>query len=102
MTNFYWPVYKNLEHELVNISNIIHIDDDQLQVYSIKIGELLLRCAVEIESLSKELYFMNGGQQPSGRDLYYDTDCINYLESRWTLSKKKVIVSSINFYFKKN
>ena len=30
MTNIYWPVYKNLEKELVELSNQVHIDDKQL------------------------------------------------------------------------
>lgn len=103
MTNFYWPVYRSLEQELVNISNIVHIDDDQTSVYSVKIAELLLRCVVEIESISKDLYLKHGGPPPAeDAHLYFDTDCINFLESKWALSKKKVIVSSANFYFQKD
>ena len=41
--NFYWTVYKNLEKELIELSNLIHIDDNQLDIYSIKIAELLLK-----------------------------------------------------------
>lgn len=33
------------------------------------------------------------------RDLYFDTDCLALLEQRWKLSKKQVMVTSINFYF---
>lgn len=62
MNNYYWAVYKNLERELSDLSNLIHIDDKQLNVYSIKIAELLLRTVVEIESISKTLYFQNGGE----------------------------------------
>jgi hypothetical protein len=46
MINLFWPVYKNLEHEVVELSNKIHFDDKQLSVYSVKISELLIRCAV--------------------------------------------------------
>ncbi len=99
MINPYWPIYKNLEREVVVLSNQIHFDDSQLTVYSIKISELLLRCVVEVEAIAKELYFKNGGKNPSGRDLYFDTDCLNLLEDKWTLSKKVIIVSSANFYF---
>jgi len=48
MANLYWSVYKNLEKEVLELSNQIHIDDEQLNVYSIKISELLIRCSVEI------------------------------------------------------
>jgi hypothetical protein len=99
MTNIYWPVYKNLEKELVELSNQVHIDDKQLDIYSVKIIELLLRCSVEIESISKCLYFSLGGVMPSDRDLYFDTDCMQLLEDKWQLSKKQVIASSLNFHF---
>ena len=99
MTNFYWPVYKSLEQEFVNISNIVHIDDKQNSVYSVKIAELLLRCVVEIESISKDLFLKHGGKQSEdGGNLYFDTDCIAFLDSKWLLSEKKVIVSSANIY----
>ena len=71
MTNLYWPVYKNLENELVQLSDLIHFDDNQLSIYSIKISELLIRCSVEIEAISKDLYFRIGGTLPSDGDLYF-------------------------------
>ena len=101
MTNFYWPVYKSLEQEFVNISNIVHIDDKQNSVYSVKIAELLLRCVVEIESISKDLFLKHGGKQSEdGGNLYFDTDCIAFLDSKWLLSEKKVIVSLQIFILK--
>lgn len=57
MINLYWPVYKNIEREIVELSNQVHFDDSQLTVYSVKISELLIRCVVEIEAIAKELYF---------------------------------------------
>lgn len=101
MTNLYWSVYKNLEKEVLNLSNQIHIDDKQLSVYSMKISELLIRCSVEIESISKDLFLNNEGILPTGKDLYFDTDCLNFLETKWLLSKKTIIVSSYNFHFQK-
>ena len=59
--NLYWLVYKNLEKELLVLSNQIHFDDHQLTVYSVKISDLLIRCSVEIESLAKDLFLANGG-----------------------------------------
>jgi hypothetical protein len=97
--NLYWSVYKNLEREVSELANLIHFDDEQLKVYSIKISELLLRTVVEIESIVKELYFVNGGIKPDDKDLFFDTDCIELLETNWQLSKKKVFVSASNFYF---
>lgn len=98
-TNLFWPVFKNIEKEIISLSNDIHFDDKQLSIYSVKIAELLLRCVVEIEAISKTLYFSNGGTKTDGKDLFFDTDCIALLETNWLLSKKQVIVSSANFYF---
>jgi len=59
MTNIYWPVYKNLEDEFGKLMFSIHIDDNQMNVYSSKISDLILRASTEIESISKELYHKN-------------------------------------------
>lgn len=100
MTNLYWSVYKNLEKELIELSNQIHFDDKQISIYSVKISELLIRCCVEIESISKDLFFRLGGTLPEDGELYFDTHCLQLLETNWLLSKKKIILSAPNFYFK--
>jgi hypothetical protein len=74
-TNIYWPVYKNIESEFNNLMFNIHIDDNQLNVYSSKITDLILRSSAEIESLSKELYKLNGGTK-SIEKIKYDDDAI--------------------------
>ena len=104
-TNVYWPVYKNLENEVLKLADFLHFSDDQTSVYSMHIADLIIRCAVEIESIAKELYSLIGGnafpvdKNGKPRDLYFDTDCLDLLEQRWNLSKKQITVSSINFYF---
>ena len=60
-SNLYWPVYKNLEKEVLKLADYIHFSDDQLGTYSMFIADLIVRCSVEIEALSKELYCMLGG-----------------------------------------
>lgn len=99
MLNLYWSVYKNLEKEVIELSNNVHFDDNQLAIYSVKISELLMRCSVEIESISKDLFLRLGGTVPSDGDLYFDTHCLQLLEDKWLLSKKTVILSATNFYF---
>lgn len=102
MSNLYWPIYKNIEKEVLELSNLIHFDDKQISVYSVKITELLIRCSVEIESISKDLYIENGGEIPKCRDLYFDTDCLQALEDKWLLSKKVLILSSSTFHFQED
>lgn len=103
--NLYWPVYKNLEKEFLKLADFIHFSDDQLGMYSMYIADLIVRCAIEIEAISKELYSSLGGNmaptddEGNPRDLYFDTDCLDLLEQKWVLSKKQVAVSAINFYF---
>jgi hypothetical protein len=103
--NLFWQVYKNLEKEVLEIANFIYFSDDQLCVYSLKSAEIIMRAAIEIESIAKALYEQNcGNMNPVDdddkiRDLYFDTDCLNFLELKWKLSKKKVYVTSPYFYF---
>lgn len=103
--NLFWPVYKNLEKEVLKIADYIHFSDDQIKVYSMHIADLIVRCSIEIEAISKELYLKLGGNENpinddgSKRDLYFDTDCLGLLESNWKLSKKQVIISANTFYF---
>lgn len=98
MNNLYWPIYKNLENELLEISKIVRVCDKQLSIFSDKILELLIRCAIEIESISKDLFILNGGTYTSRKDLYFDTTCLDFLENKWLLSKKKITVACANFY----
>lgn len=105
LPNLYWPVYKNLEKEFLKLAEYIHFSDDQFDVYSMHIADLIVRCAVEIEALSKELYCELGGdmspldKEGKSRDLYFDTDCLELLEQKWRLSKKSITISAVNFYF---
>lgn len=87
MDNLYWPVYKNLEKEFLKIADYVHVSDEQLTVYSMHIADLIVRCAIEIESISKELYCRLGGNmtpvddEGKNRDLYFDTDCLQLIEN---------------------
>ena len=90
--NFYWPIFKNLENEFSKLMYDIHIDDEQLNVYSSKISDLILRSAIEIESISKELYYSNGGTECG--NIRYDDVAIKYLNDKWLLDKKVVFISS--------
>lgn len=105
--NNYWPVYKNLEEETLELTKYIQFTDDQLSVYSMHIADLLVRCAMEIEALSKELYWANGGLKVYDnmgveRQLYFDTDCLEHLNKIWHLSERQVLVSSARFNFEKD
>ena len=103
----FWTIYKNLENEVISLSNKLHFCDKQENVYSIYISDLLIRTAVEIESLSKELYKAAGGnmrpldEEGNERVLMFDTDCIQFLDKNFGITKKRVNVVCPSFYFAK-
>lgn len=102
--NYFFPVYMNLEKDVINLSRYILFNDRQMDVYSIFIADLIVRCAIEIEAISKELYWETGGEivydkNGKERDLYFDTDCINHLNTVWGICEKEIAVSCDSFYF---
>ena len=87
----FWQTYLNLENELLNVSRYIYFTDEvlenrdgkeiarncntQLEVFSPHIADLLIRCCVEIEAISKELYYDNGGEKKRGDiAVHFDED----------------------------
>ena len=95
---YYWPIYEQIEKEVVDLSLSIHFDDEQASVYSMQIAELIIRCVVEIESIIKDIY----------RDTTGDCDeknpgsCIMWLNKEWKLRDKRVRVVAPSFYFEKS
>lgn len=101
--NLYWPIYLNLEKELIDLSNKIHIDDRQLDVYSPAIADIIVRCAVEVEAISKEMYLkINDENIKEPHELYFDTDCLEYLNNIWDTCSKELTIKAINFYLSDN
>ncbi|WP_431610679.1 hypothetical protein [Chryseobacterium sp. 'Rf worker isolate 10'] len=118
MINLYWPVYKNLEKEVIELSYNINFDDIQFDylkdvdgkyiktpTYSVKIGDLLVRCCTEIEALIQEL--TRGKDKDVQKTPTVDskrpitTGCrLKYLHNTWDLDQKAVIMSCLSMYFK--
>lgn len=102
MNNLYWSIYRNLEKELISLTNIIHFDDEQLKCYSTKLVELLLRISIEIESISKQLYIKNNGKLfENETDMYFDTVCLNHLNNLFNIADKAIFISNPNVFFEK-
>lgn len=103
-TNLYWAVYLNLEDEVLNITKYIHCDSSQKNVYSIAIADLIVRCAIEIEAISKIIYKNLGGDMEpkddkgNNRFLFFDSDCLALIDKTYNIAKKKVIISSTAFF----
>ena len=102
MTPLYWQVYLNLEREFQGLTDTIYVNDDQQEVYSMRIADLLIRTVIEIEALAKDLYLDNGGAVVPDDEMYFDTVCMAHLDGLWKLDAKVVFVVSPNIYFEKD
>lgn len=98
--SLHWNTYRSFEEELIGLSKTIHIDDKQLDVYSVKIADLLVAVCVEIESISKVIYFREGGEKNDDNKLYFDTDCLDFLNKKWLLDKRLVNINTPSMYLK--
>lgn len=54
--NSFWPEYKNLEQQVLELAKHVCFCDEQVNVFSRANSNLILQIASEIESISKELY----------------------------------------------
>lgn len=108
-SDIFWQTYLSLEKEFINVSHFIFITDEitinehgaeitkpcnsQLETFSPHIADLLIRCCVQIEAISKELYFDNGGTKPRGdKNLFFDEDCLKLIDKKWATHDKRVMV----------
>ena len=62
--DMYMPVYEKIEKEIIELSSSIFFVDELAKVYSLNIANLITRCAIEIESLIKDIYRKEKGCDP--------------------------------------
>lgn len=115
-SDIFWQTYLNLEKEVIEVSKYIFFTDEvqvnrngvkgtqvcntQLETFSPHIADLLVRCCVQIEAISKELYFDNGGTKTRGdNNIFFDEDCLKLIDVKWETHKKIVIVVAPFFNF---
>lgn len=55
MENLFFPIYKKIEEEFIDLSYSIFINRNQLKTYSIRIADLILRTVSECENIAFEL-----------------------------------------------
>lgn len=108
-SDIFWQTYLNLEKEVIEVSRYIFITDEitvrkdgaettqaydaQLNTFSPHLADLLVRCCVQIEAISKELYHANGGTKPRGdKTLFFDEDCLKLIDIKWATHNKRVLV----------
>lgn len=108
-SDIFWQTYLNLEKEMIEVSKYIFITDEitvrkngvettqsydaQMNTFSPHLADLLVRCCVQIEAISKELYHANGGTKPRGdKTLFFDEDCLKLIDIKWNTHNKRVLV----------
>lgn len=118
-SDIFWQTYLNLEKEAIKVSKYIFFTDEvlvngkggivaqscntQLETFSPHIADLLVRCCVQIEAISKELYFDNGGTKARGdSSILFDEDCLKLIDIKWQTHNKTVMVVASFFNFVKD
>lgn len=118
-SDIFWQTYLNLEKEVIEVSKYIFFTDEvlvngnggivtqscntQLETFSPHIADLLVRCCVQIEAISKEIYFDNNGTKVRGdSSLLFDEDCLKLIDIKWQTHNKTVLVVAPFFNFTKD
>ena len=118
-SDIFWQTYLNLEKEAIEVSKYIFFTDEvlvngksgivtqacntQLETFSPHIADLLVRCCVQIEAVSKELYFDNGGTKARGdSSILFDEDCLKLIDIKWKTHEKAVMIVAPFFNFVKD
>lgn len=108
-SDIFWQTYLNLEREAIELSKYIFITDEklvnkggkqvaepcssQLETFSPHIADLLVRCCVQIEAVSKEIYYEHGGTKTRGDNtIFFDEDCLKLIDIKWATHNKRVLV----------
>lgn len=117
-SDVFWQTYLNLEKDMMEVSKYIFVTDEiskiekgvekvcscksQLETFSPHVADLLVRCCVQIEALSKELYHDIGGVKPRGSNkIFFDEDCLKEIDIKWETHNKRVLVVAPSFNLKK-
>ncbi|MDH4100866.1 MAG: hypothetical protein OEV28_09875 [Nitrospirota bacterium] len=64
----YWPVYERLENEFCDLTFSVALNDAHLEVYSLRLAELILRICGECENVAKTLITQLKLEKPSRLD----------------------------------
>ncbi|MEY8538192.1 hypothetical protein AALM99_07030 [Lactococcus muris] len=100
----FFQIYRNLENELIKMTDSIHFCEDNLEVFSINLATFILRCNVEGESIMKELYRRTDeynkqvSQGISQKDIFEKLR--DNISNKYKLRTKKIRIFSNIFYFK--
>ncbi|GAX47127.1 hypothetical protein [Pseudolactococcus reticulitermitis] len=97
-SDLYRVSYEEIEKQIIDLSYDISFDDINFDsgVHSLKIANLILGCARQIESISKDLYFdsidlkFENDERKKRDKVYYDYDCLYKILTDWDLENREV------------
>lgn len=92
--NLYWSTYKQIENEVLELSYDITFNDEQLEVYSPKILDLIIRISTNIESLYLDIHRIDFGV-----DIEIG-QAIKNVAKKYKLEEKIIHISHENFSIK--
>lgn len=121
MNEAYWNSYRLLESQLLRLSHSVCFDDNQVNVYSPELADIVNSACIKIESLAKDIYEdhiwpfqMDAGIIPPSyngkqfkiekwtRDNWkFDHNCLIEIDRRFALSKKRIELKAERFLFHK-
>lgn len=93
--NLYFPIYQKIEKEVIELTSSIYFSDEQINVYSLQIANLIIRCSIELESIVKDIY-----RESNGKDPQKPGDAFVQLDQQWNLSHKVLTIISPYTHFK--
>ena len=82
--SIYFPVYKKIEKEIQELASAIYFCDEQKNVFSLDIADLIVRCLVEIESIAKDIYRIENEVEPDNPG-----ECFKWMEQNWIYQRKR-------------
>lgn len=99
----FFQIYQSLEKELLDMTDYIHFSERNLNVYSVKLANFILRANVETESLLKELLkrtdYYNGLSSDKEKNKALEKRSYTEVNSVYNLDKKTIYIASEIFYF---
>ncbi|KSU17648.1 hypothetical protein [Lactococcus lactis] len=98
----FFQIYQSLEKELLGMTDYIHFSENNLDVYSVKLANFILRANVESESLLKELFKRTEhykGLTKKEKNLELENNTYTEVNEVYKLDKKTIYIASEIFYF---
>lgn len=98
----FFQIYQSLEKELLGMTDYIHFSENNLDVYSVKLANFILRANVESESLLKELFKRTEhykGLTQKEKNLELENNTYTEVNEVYKLEKKTIYIASEIFYF---